>query len=525
MTIQNPSFDRHRKPSHLQRFLSIAPSSADRYFLGVFTFLAVIKLAVILFSPLDLAADEAHYWMWSKKLDYNYYSKGPVVSLLIAASTEILGDTPFAVRLPAFLCWGVFSIVLYYLLRLLLPAGVSFLTFVGLQSMLYFSVLGVVITTDPPLLMFWLIALFFSVLAIKRNAPRWWVIVGVCSGFAFLSKYTAILFYPGVFLFLVFHPSFRSHLKSVGFLFGGMLFLSSVALVLWWNAQHGWVSFRHNASHLLNEKSNIFNVRYAFELISGQLGLIGPIFFVGIFCAYGVARRYIKAGDGISGLMFFTGVPLGIICFLVSCTKRVYANWPMPLYVGGVILVAYCFEKGIFSKERVMKWALPGFFINFVISFGAFFPIFGVPLGLPMHILPTKKLVGWNDLAFETDKRLVVAQGKSSEKMFLVADYYGISSLLSFYMSTHPFVYCARLADRRMNQYDLWGGWEENIGKDALLIFQNEEVPPEIYREFVEIKPFGEPYQVKYAGEVIKSFYFFIGRRFKPSPQDVSIKY
>ena len=33
--------------------------------------------------PLDLAQDEAHYWDWSRHLDWSYYSKGPLVAYLI----------------------------------------------------------------------------------------------------------------------------------------------------------------------------------------------------------------------------------------------------------------------------------------------------------------------------------------------------------------------------------------------------------------------------------------------------------
>ncbi|MFZ4647236.1 MAG: hypothetical protein ACOYNP_15905, partial [Gemmataceae bacterium] len=38
------------------------------------------------FCPYDLAQDEAHYWDWSRNLDWSYYSKGPLVAWLIALS-------------------------------------------------------------------------------------------------------------------------------------------------------------------------------------------------------------------------------------------------------------------------------------------------------------------------------------------------------------------------------------------------------------------------------------------------------
>src|SRR5271157_3187908 len=62
--------------------------------------------------PLDLAPDEAHYWDWSRHLDWSYYSKGPLVALLIRASCELFGSwsraltgtEALAVRLPAVVC-------------------------------------------------------------------------------------------------------------------------------------------------------------------------------------------------------------------------------------------------------------------------------------------------------------------------------------------------------------------------------------------------------------------------------------
>src|SRR5262245_49787049 len=51
--------------------------------------------------PIDLSGDEAHYWDWSRQLDWSYYSKGPLVAYIIRASCAIFGDTMFGVRFPA----------------------------------------------------------------------------------------------------------------------------------------------------------------------------------------------------------------------------------------------------------------------------------------------------------------------------------------------------------------------------------------------------------------------------------------
>ncbi len=70
----------------------------------------ILSLAYVwLGCPLDLAPDEAHYWDWSRHLDWSYYSKGPLVAWLIRGSCELLGplsvavtgDSAAAVRFPA----------------------------------------------------------------------------------------------------------------------------------------------------------------------------------------------------------------------------------------------------------------------------------------------------------------------------------------------------------------------------------------------------------------------------------------
>src|SRR6516164_9912599 len=73
--------------------------------------------------PLDLAPDEAHYWDWSRNLDWSYYSKGPAVAYLIRGSchlagswsTWLTGSEMLAVRLPAVLCGSLLLASLYVL--------------------------------------------------------------------------------------------------------------------------------------------------------------------------------------------------------------------------------------------------------------------------------------------------------------------------------------------------------------------------------------------------------------------------
>ena len=83
--------------------------------LVILAFVGLNLLYVGFACPFDLSPDEAHYWDWSRNLDYCYYSKGPAVALLIRGSCELFGHTAFAVRLPAVLCGGLLLLGLHRL--------------------------------------------------------------------------------------------------------------------------------------------------------------------------------------------------------------------------------------------------------------------------------------------------------------------------------------------------------------------------------------------------------------------------
>src|SRR5205823_12071711 len=114
--------------------------------------------------PLDLAPDEAHYWDWSRHLDWSYYSKGPLVAWLIRASCELFGSLSVeltgslaaAVRLPALLCHAATMAAWYVLAAGVFRSPRLGLAVIALAAALPVVRIGaVVMTIDPPFLACW----------------------------------------------------------------------------------------------------------------------------------------------------------------------------------------------------------------------------------------------------------------------------------------------------------------------------------------------------------------------------------
>ena len=80
-------------------------------------FIVLLRCIAVIVTPLELSADEAQYWLWSKNLSWGYFSKPPLIAWLISLSIYLFGDFEFAVRIFAPILHGATAIVLYFLAR------------------------------------------------------------------------------------------------------------------------------------------------------------------------------------------------------------------------------------------------------------------------------------------------------------------------------------------------------------------------------------------------------------------------
>jgi len=126
-------------------------------FLG---FAVTFHLWFIASGRLDLAPDEAHYWTWSNRLGWSYYSKGPMVAYLIALSTRLGGDTEFYVRLPAVILSAGTGLLTFLLARDVCGSARAGLDAVlTLGAMPLAQVGPILMTYDTPLVFFLVLTL------------------------------------------------------------------------------------------------------------------------------------------------------------------------------------------------------------------------------------------------------------------------------------------------------------------------------------------------------------------------------
>src|SRR3979411_366243 len=253
------------------------------------TILALVALRRVAASWTPLTFDEAYYWMWSKHLAGGYYDHPPGVAFVIRLGTMIAGDTELGVRLVSILLALPMSWAVYRTASILFGVRLASTATILLNVTLMAAVGTLIVTPDAPLLVASSFVLFSLAKVLQTGRGAWWLAVGVATGTALLSKYTALFFGPAILIWLVAVPKLRRWLLSPWLYLGGLVALSMFSPVILWNADHHWVSFIKQIG-----RARIEDFRPAFiaELIPTQIAFATPLVFIlGAMGLYALLRR------------------------------------------------------------------------------------------------------------------------------------------------------------------------------------------------------------------------------------------
>ena len=473
----------------------------------LFVFLIVLSLFRIYYiqnGPLDLSPDEAHYWEWSRRLDLSYYSKGPMIAYLIHIGTMVFGDNVFGIRIMAVIFSALSSIIMYLLGKNIYDEQVGLFSAILIQIIPLFATFGIIFTIDSPLIFFWILSLFLFWKAISsqqsavktksqesgiRSSPPptppprggraregvYWILLGLLVGLGLLTKYTMAFFYICAFFFLLSQE--RSRLFTKGPYIALIISLLVFSPVILWNAEHNWVTLRHTAGQAHIAEGIKINMRSFLEFLGSQLGVITPLLFILMIVSLWNKRKQ-KGGN----LFFWFSIPVIAFFLLKSLQGKVQANWALPGYITGILSVSTFSEKFYFRGRGKMILIATAVLLSVVVTAFAYYPSV---LNLSVKKDPTSRLRGWKEIGAEVTK--IYEEISKERPIFIFSDRYQVSSELAFYVKGHPFTYCINLG-RRMNQYDLWPGFNNLLHHDAIFVrIDDTRLPEKVADAFARI--------------------------------------
>lgn len=319
-----------------------APGGAAAWALpGALGLVLVLRLLQGALSGASLHVDEAQYWDWSHQLQAGYHSKPPLIAWLIAASRAGFGDSELGLRALSLLCWPATAGVLGVLAADIAarPNAAAWAAAIWLATPLA-GLLGLVATTDGPLVLMWsagLLALWRA--SVRGQQHAWWAL-GLALGLGLLAKYTAAALLAGAWLFVL---TRRRRREVVGLLMASAVALALLLPHLWWSRLEGWVTLRHTAEITLHagaQPGRAGGLPAVAELIGGQALAFAPLLLP--LWPWWPRRQRPGVAEALPwrGLLVLTSLPLLVAGLVQAWRAGVQINWLAPLHVALALWLA-----------------------------------------------------------------------------------------------------------------------------------------------------------------------------------------
>ena len=386
---------------------------------------ALLLLHILLSMFLDLTPDEAYYWELSRRLDWSYFDHPPMVSWLIAMFKAVFGHTVFAIRLPSIISIFISSRILFLVGKEFLKnEKAGFWASVILNLTPAGVALGFITTPDTPLALAWTIGMYTFLKAFNSKSYKWWILSGLALGFGALSKYNMIFFVPGVAITILALPKYRKLVFTGRYWVMVLLAAIGTIPVLYWNAHHGWISFKFQFQHGLhhNHHSLFHNIG---NFLGGQLGSIGlflyPVFWISVIK---IAIQSWREKDEIRFFLAWLALPMMSFFVYTGLTSKVEANWPQIAYISAMLISAEWLINTNYPKRLI--WVLSP---SILLAMVAIIQSFSLVLPIPTNKDISCRMHGWKEMG----KILKKVDKETNHKACFVGQGAPLAALVGFY--------------------------------------------------------------------------------------------
>ncbi len=464
----------------------------------------IARLGYLASERIELSEDEAYQWLWSKHLALSYFSKPPLIAYVQWLGTHLFGDTQFGVRFfsPVCAALGSLAALRFFSKYVNARAGFWLVAIINVTPLLALG--SVLMTVDPLLVLFWTLAMFAGWRAVQPDGTaRHWMLVGLWMGFAFLSKYTALLQWLCWALFFGLWKPARIHLRRPGPYLALLVNLLCAVPVLVWNAQHGWITVAHVANNANVDEGWKFDWRAPLKFLGGTFGLLHPIFFIATaWAAIGLWKR--SGREPLLRFFFAMGVPLFVGYAFYTLHSSGELNWIAASVIPLLCLMVVFWERRFAENARhVRAW------LTIAMLSGAFLVVIMhetdlvkkiTGFYLPAKADPIRRVRGWTRMAelVTRERERLMAEGKP---VFVIGGHYGTSGLLSFYMpearkevNATPLVYYRHTA-KPNTQFYFWPSYVgARRGQNAIYVQEKSRAapaPPDVVKKFASVMEIG----------------------------------
>ena len=421
--------------------------------------------------------DEAYYYSYAIRPALSYFDHPPFVGFL-AGFFPYLTNFPsaFTIRLGSVFLFTLSGLILYILARRLASEREAFYAYVLFNlTPLFMLGAGTMILPDVGLVFFWTLALLIlEQLFIRENfSLQNWIIAGILTGFAMLSKYHGVLLGSSVVLFLLLrHP--RQFLRPGPWIYGAAAFLIFSPVIIW-NVQNDFVSFVFQGGRAVG--GNLSFSRF-FQALGGQIAYLTPFIFFPIFLiVYKVLKNTIKNWDASHLFFAIFGVLPIFLMLTISFFKQILPHWTLPGYIILMVPLGQWLATKI-QSSRIVRFTSQFTlgFIFIILSLAALHTRFGI---FHLEKMAEKGWVSLKDVrmdatldAFGWDEvRNYIFKKYAQKDIFLFTNKWFLSGEVDLAVQGKYPVMCFNETDSR--GFGIWDAQQDMRGKDGVLISSN----------------------------------------------------
>lgn len=440
----------------------------------------IFALKALFAFRLELYSDEIFYWFESTRPALAYSDLPFMSSLLAGLGTAVLGDTPFAVRLPFFLLGCSLPAVLYW--TALPLVGKAEAREAALLSLCFplASSLGLLAVPDVPLVFLGLLAIGFFIRARATDSLTHWLATGVVVALGFSTHYRFSLFPAGAVLLLLWDSSSRQLWRNPRTLTAFVFAAIGLVPVIMFNASHqmGSVAF-----YLVDRHPWEFRPAGLLHVFEQAL-LVTPLLY-GLLLATGLGLlRSAEPSARLVALIAALHIVLYASLAPFSDPTSTTLHWPLAGYIPLLIYAPAALRRLTPSSKTGRRTTVLLLGIGYLGSLTALIGVGSQSLHTPLQPILGKevlstKMAGWAPFAAET-RRVVSAHFE--DPPLIVSDNYYTAAQLAFAKLVEPnSIYTLdtekAVRDGRALQLSLWGMDTEalidNKDSPALLIIED----------------------------------------------------
>jgi hypothetical protein len=324
-------------------------------------------IRVVLSCFLELGNDESYYWTYSQHLQWNYFDHPPMVAVFIKFTTLglWLQEHVFFLRLGSFIGCIAGSYFMYKTIANISNDKAAFFGVFIYNCSFYASIsAGLLITPDAPQMVFWTASLYCITKIIHdQNSTKYWILFGISTGLAIMSKVHAIFLWEGMFLYMLFYK--RTLFSQPFFYISALVTAVIISPILFWNINNDFITYRFHSARVVNQAIVSINWFGLLKEILGQLIINNPfnIAFVILFF-----KANTKKENTVSSLTVFKliALPLLVIIFAIALFRATLPHWSGPAYITLIPLAAIGLSNITFSKYAFILKAAMLYFLLFI---------------------------------------------------------------------------------------------------------------------------------------------------------------